>query len=72
MLRSATIALAALSAIASAANITTLKPSSLTPFLHMDLKVEDSTFVTTTNGVLTGQANNQGGKQHYITIDLLS
>ncbi|KAG8527709.1 uncharacterized protein KY384_007863 [Bacidia gigantensis] len=70
MLRSpASLAIAALSALAfltqstyaQSSNITLLKPPMLKPFVHIDLKVEDSTYVNETNGIMTGQANNQGG-----------
>lgn len=72
MLRNpACLALAALSAIASmtqpaysqsSKHVTVLKPPALVPFLHIDLRVANSTYVTATNGVLTAQANNQGGE----------
>ncbi|KAF2261335.1 hypothetical protein CC78DRAFT_535791 [Lojkania enalia] len=70
MLRNpACLAIAAMSAIAfmtqpaygQSSNVTLFKPPTLVPFLHIDLKVEDTTFVTATNGIITGQANNQGG-----------
>jgi hypothetical protein len=66
--KSATLAIAALSAISSMApsvyaqNITRFQPPTMVPFLHIDLRVANTTFVTAVNGVLTGQANNQGGK----------
>lgn len=70
MLRNpAYLAIAALYAIAfitqpaygQSSNITHVKPPALIPFFHIDLRVANSTYVTATNGVLTGQADNQGG-----------
>lgn len=49
-------------------NVTSFKPPTLIPFLHIDLRVVASTYVTTTNGVLTGQANNQGGKRLFFLL----
>jgi hypothetical protein len=72
MLRNpACLAIAAMSAIASmtqpaygqSSNVTLFKPPALIPFLHIDLRVANSTYVTATNGIVTGQADNQGGKR---------
>ena len=49
-------------------HITTLKPPQLIPFAHIALKVEDSTYVNETNGIQTGQANNQGGKSQVTSL----
>ncbi|KAJ4287149.1 hypothetical protein N0V90_012547 [Kalmusia sp. IMI 367209] len=62
------LAIAAMSAIASLArpaygqssNITLFAPPAPLPFLHIELAVAASTFVTDLDGT-TGQANNQGG-----------
>ncbi|KAF2804123.1 uncharacterized protein BDZ99DRAFT_467809 [Mytilinidion resinicola] len=67
LLNPARLAIAAMSALAFIAqpafgqNITRFKPPALIPFVHIDLFVEASTYVNATNGIQTGQANNQGG-----------
>lgn len=52
---------------ANSTTITLFKPPTLIPFIHMNLLVEASTYVTAADGIVTGQANNQGGE-----FDLLS
>ena len=48
-------------------HVTVLKPPTLNPFFHLQLGVTNSTFVTATNDILTGQANNQGGTPYLIS-----